>query len=227
MSSRTLATYSGTALLACALLAGCAEEAPPLSPRQAAAAHARHQSVRGAPRPFVIASAPAANDRDALETPDGLLAGAGKGAAESAALPLAPHSLAAPAPPPAYEDAQTQTVDILTGKAVGLKMPTVHSHWLKGPIFSARVAVRVNGLLLGTFTSPQDRDITMKLRSGINTVTLAYTPLTSTASAHLDILESEHDPPIAPLATFRSPLPAANSSTSLQTTTQTLTVLAR
>lgn len=106
-------------------------------------------------------------------------------------------------------------------------MPTAHSHWLKGSIFNARVVVRVNGLFLGTFTSPQERDITMKLRRGINTVTLAYTPLASTASAHLDILESEHDPPVPPLATFRSPLSNPAPRAPLPTTTQTLTFLAR
>ncbi len=106
-------------------------------------------------------------------------------------------------------------------------MPTQHSHWLRGSIFNARVTVRVNGLLLGTYSSPQDRDITMKLRPGINTMTLAYTPLTSTASARLFILESEHDPPIPPLATFRSPLAVASSGAPAQTTTQTLTFLAR
>lgn len=107
-------------------------------------------------------------------------------------------------------------------------MPTEHSHWLRGIIFNARVAVRLNGLYLGTYTAPQDRDITMRLRNGINTITLAYTPLAPTAAAHLDVLESEHTPPIAPLATFRSPTADAASSRALsQTTTQTLTFLAR
>jgi len=215
------------ALLACSLLSGCADDAPPLSAREAAAAHARYATAHAAPRPFVMASVPAAEEPDALETPDGLLVGAGKGDAEASALPLTPHSMASASPPLAYEDTQTQAADILTDKAIGPKMPTLHSHWLRGSIFNARVMVRVNGMLLGTYSSPQDRDITMKMRLGINTITLAYTPLTSTASARLFILESEHDPPIPPLATFRSPLSAAGPSAPLQTTTQTLTFLAR
>jgi len=106
-------------------------------------------------------------------------------------------------------------------------MPTEHSHWLKGRVFNARVTVRLNGLLLGTYSAPQDRDITMKLRSGINTITVAYQPLSATASAQLDVLESEHDPPIPPLTTFRSPLLDGSAAKSLPTTTQTLTFLAR
>ncbi len=151
----------------------------------------------------------------------------GQDATASAVVPLA-----RPAAPPSTPRADTdnalaQSSDTLAGAAPGQKMPTAHSHWLRGSIFNARVGVRINGLFLGTFTSPQDRDITMKLRPGINTVTLAYSPLTSTASARLFILESEHDPPIPPLATFRSPLSAPNPRAPMQTTTQTLTFLAR
>lgn len=215
------------ALLACPLLAGCGDDGAPSDARAADAAHAQHGAYRAARHPFVIAAVPAANEPDPLEAPDGLLAGTGRMSAETNALPLASRPVASPAPLPASEDALTQSPDLLTDKAVGPKMPTLHSHWLRGSIFNARVLVRVNGLLLGTYSSPQDRDITMKLRLGINTVTLAYTPLTSTGSARLFILESEHDPPIPPLATFRSPLSASSPSAPLQTTTQTLTFLAR
>jgi hypothetical protein len=81
---------------------------------------------------------------------------------------------------------------------------TDHSHWLKGSIFNARVTVILDGVKLGDFQSSQDKDITWKLKKGLNTVTFVYTPLVKSASAHLDVLESEHDPPIPPLATFRS-----------------------
>lgn len=111
-------------------------------------------------------------------------------------------------------------------------MPTQHSHWLRGGIFNARVKVRVNGLFLGEYGAPVDKDITMRLRAGVNTVTFAYKPLSPTASARLDVLESEHDPPIPPLASFRSPMPdegaaPAPASGSPQVLTQTFSFMAR
>jgi len=220
-------SFWSLALLASPLLAGCADDAPPPHHFAGAVSRAPH-GVPSARSPAVVAAfVPAAQPPDALEAPDGLLAGAGQNAAAPSVVPLTGQSLPSAATPSSSDDALAQTSDTLAGSAPGQKMPTEHSHWLKGSIFNARVIVRVNGLFLGTFTSPQDRDITMKLRGGINTLTLAYTPLASTASAHLDILESEHDPPIPPLATFRSPLSAASPSAPLQTTTQTLTFLAR
>lgn len=221
--SRRFATYWGLALLACPLLAGCADDAPLPQAHIPAADSASHTASPAAPRPIVTAALPTTQAPDALEAPDGLLAGTGQDPVAGTNVP--------PTGPPATPrldtdgDALTQTPDTLAGTTPGQHMPTQHSHWLRGPIFNARVQVRVNGLFLGTFTSPQDRDITMKLRGGINTVTLAYTPLASTASAHLDILESEHAPPIPPLATFRSPLSSPTPRALLQTTTQTLTFL--
>lgn len=241
MSSRAFAYCVLPALLACPLLAGCADDAA--LPRAAlpASDRALPPASPAAPRRAALAPALPTTAPDALEAPDALLAGtsaapgpspilplSGPGAHDAAAFPAADDALTrspdALAPSP---DALVQSSDTLAGRTVGQSMPTLHSHWLVGTIFNARVQVRVNGLFLGTFTSPQDRDITMKLRNGINTLTLAYTPLESTASAHLDVLESEHDPPIPPLATFRSPSFPAGPRAPLPTTTQTLTFLAR
>lgn len=239
MSSRAFAYCVLPALLACPLLAGCADDAA--LPRAAlpASDRALPPAFHAAPRRAALASAPPTTAPDALEAPDALLAGtsaapgpilplSGSGAHDTAALPAADDAWArSPDALAQSPDSLVQSSDTLAGRTVGQSMPTLHSHWLVGTIFNARVQVRVNGLFLGTFTSPQDRDITMKLRNGINTLTLAYTPLESTASAHLAVLESEHDPPIPPLATFRSPSFPAGPRAPLPTTTQTLTFLAR
>jgi hypothetical protein len=84
------------------------------------------------------------------------------------------------------------------------RMPTDHSHWLRGGIFNAKVGVYVNNVKLGDFISPVDKDITWHLHKGVNSVTFIYDPMVETASAQLDIVESEHHPDIAPLASFRS-----------------------
>ncbi len=65
----------------------------------------------------------------------------------------------------------------------------------------------------------------MRMHKGLNTVTFTYQPLVSTASANLNILESEHDPPIAPLASFRTSLPASGDTES--PITQTFTFIAQ
>lgn len=226
MSKRFAASYWGLALLACPLLAGCGDDAPVSPARLSAAPPVPRRAYSAVPRPSVTAPVPTAQTPDALEASDGLLSGTGQDAAASATVPLNTPAGPPPTPPADIADALTQSSDPLAGSVPSQRMPTQHSHWLRGPIFNAHVVVRVNGLFLGTFTSPQDRDITMKLRGGINTLTLAYTPLASTASAHLDILESEHDPPIPPLATFRSPLSPPTPRAPLQTTTQALTFLA-
>lgn len=227
MSSRTITSLWGMALLACPLLSGCTDDAAGPHATVPAASRAPHRTLSAAPRHTLAASVPPAQAPDALEAPDGLLAGTGQDAAPRAIVPLNKPTAPSSAPPVSSDDVLAQNPDTLADTAPGQQMPTAHSHWLRGSIFNARVQVRINGLFLGTFTSPQDRDITMKLRPGINTIALAYTPLTSTASARLFILESEHDPPIPPLATFRSPLPAATPSAPLPTTTQTFTFLAR
>lgn len=179
--------------------------------------------MSAAVHPPLIASLPSDTPPDVLEMPDAL---AGNSQAVNM-VPLTPGSPNTPSPLK-YDDALDRTTDTLGGATPGNHMPTVHSHWLKGSIFNARVQVRLNGLYLGSYSAPQDRDITMKLRAGMNTITLTYQPLTSTASAHLDVLESEHDPPIPPIATFRSPrMDDTSHATATSSTTQTLTFLAR
>ena len=105
------------------------------------------------------------------------------------------------------------------------KMPTDHSHWLHGDISDAQVMVRLDGRPLGTFEGPVDKDITMRLRRGMNTISFTYTPQGSLATARLQVLESEHDPPIPPLATFRNTVPTEGQMA--QTESQSFTFIAR
>ncbi len=86
------------------------------------------------------------------------------------------------------------------------RMSTGHSHWATGQVFNATVTVTVNNVRLGVFNYPFDRDITSRCHPGVNQVTFEYKPKTNTSSAHVNILESEHSPPIAPLVVFNSPL---------------------
>lgn len=94
----------------------------------------------------------------------------------------------------------------------GAVMPTQHSHWLRGRTRGAELTVLLNGVRQGSYQGVVDRDITMKLRSGLNFVTFNYQPKDANSYAQMEIVESEHSPPIAPLATFRSP-PAPFSAT--------------
>ena len=105
------------------------------------------------------------------------------------------------------------------------KMPTEHSHWLRGQVQGARLTVLLNGVPDGQYRGFVDKDITMKLRAGINTVSFVYTPQNANAAARMDLLESEHHPPIAPLATFQS-LPQPREATEFKQTTQRFTFFA-
>ena len=184
------------------------------------------------------------------DDPPGVALRSGGPAASTGHAPPVPALAPAPSPP-AGNDPQV-TPDQLTADADGPssdalssgssplaeddtmtsepKMPTEHSHWLRGGIFNARVAVALNGRPLGEFQAPVDKDVTMRLRRGANTVTFVYTPETDTSSAHLDLLESEHHPPIAPLASFSvAPLaetPRAAPNANLPPITKTLTFIA-
>jgi hypothetical protein len=95
-------------------------------------------------------------------------------------------------------------------------MPTKHTHWLRGSVVDAAVSVSVNNVKLGDFYATVDKDITMRCRKGYNTVTFTYIPIAKTSFAALNVLESEHNPPIAPLATFDSKVdaPAPDSASS-------------
>ena len=101
--------------------------------------------------------------------------------------------------------------DPLQGRGV----PTAHGHWLRGRLHDARVTVLLNGVQHGSFSGVLDQDITMKLRRGANTVTFVYQPQGLDSAADLEIVESEHDPPIAPLVTFHSTSVSAVSSDAL------------
>ena len=149
--------------------------------------------------PAPAAPAPAAPD-SAAQTPDPLLSGAG---AMGSGDPLVPH-------------------DPLQGRA----MPTEHSHWLRGRIRGARLTVLLNGIRQGEYSGVVDQDITMKLRAGVNSVTFLYAPRQANSSAQMDLLESEHDPPIPPLVTFQS-VPVSDGTTDFKPTTQSFTFVAK
>lgn len=148
----------------------------------------------------------------------------------SAADPLTASSSdsTTPTSDPLIGDAGGPDKDPLAGgdPLKGPKMPTDHSHWLRGQVRGGHVLVSLNGIRLGDFSGFVDRDITMRLRAGVNTVTFTYQPQSVQSSALLDVLESEHAPPIAPLATFDA-VPAASLSVSsppkLQTRSFTFT----
>ena len=168
-------------VFAALLTAGCGDDRPDVSFQP------EHQ-VSASPAPpsqAPAALAPAPTGNDSLVAPDQLAAGAGGS--------------------PTADPGDAPPLDSADRLAEGPKMPTAHSHWLHGGVFNAVVDVSLNGLPLGTFRSPVDKDITMSTREGANTITFSYTPTVDTSSAHLDVLESEHHPPIAPLASFRSP----------------------
>jgi hypothetical protein len=186
------------------LLSGCGDDRPD------SGAPPSSEAPASAPAPVESASAPPA--------PDPLLSG---DQAIPTNDPLLPHESQSPTDPLA-------STDPLQGRA----MPTDHSHWLRGQVQGARLIVLVNGIRAGEYTGLVDQDITMKLRRGINSVTFLYSPRRADASARLDLLESEHDPPIPPLATFQStPLSResadAQDAAALKPTTQSFTFVAK
>ena len=109
----------------------------------------------------------------------------------------------------------------------GPSMPTQHSHWLRGQVQDAAVIVLLNGVRQGSYRGVVDRDITMKLRPGLNFVTFDYQPKSANSSAQMEIVESEHMPPIAPLATFRSRPPVYDPVQSLPPVKQTYSFIAK
>ena len=121
-----------------------------------------------------------------------------------------------PIPDPLMGDTKPAQSDPLIGAdpLPGPGMPTDHSHWLRGRLRGARVTMLLNGIRYGSFSGSPDQDITMNLRQGANTVTFLYQPQGPGSSADLEIVEGEHHPPLAPLATFRSaPTPAGGGDT--------------
>lgn len=131
---------------------------------------------------------------------------------------------------PLIGDAGGPNKDPLAGSdpLKGPKMPTDHSHWLRGQVRGGQVLVSLNGIRLGDFSGFVDRDITMRLRAGINTVAFTYQPNSAQSSAMLDVLESEHTPPIPPLAAFDAAPPASlSASSAFPPQTQSFTFTAR
>ncbi len=202
MNSACLVLFAAASLL----LGGCGDDKPHSGPDPNQSSSRYSAS---APEPLAAAS-PA----PALHSDDPLLSGS---SGISTADPLLP----------AGKPAQTDSLigsDPLKGRA----MPTEHSHWLRGRVQAARLTILLNGIREGDYDGLVDRDITMKLRRGINTVAFVYTPQNASASARMDLLESEHHPPIAPLASFQS-LPQAESAAAeagFKPTTQRFTFVA-
>ena len=172
------------AILGGLLLSGCGDDKPYTGPPPGSGRAAQPAVPSSAP-PLLNASAPAAQPANPL------LSGGG-----SADNPLLSSSGGNPL---------TQKNPLVSGNALhGPVMPTDHSHWLRGRVRDARLTVLLNGIRQGEYTGVVDQDITMKLRRGVNSVSFVYAPRGTEASAQMDLLESEHDPPIAPLVTFRS-----------------------
>ncbi len=110
----------------------------------------------------------------------------------------------------------------------GPQMPTGHSHWLRGRVRDGHVLVSLNGIRLGDFSGLVDRDITMRLRAGSNTVAFTFQPDSAQSAATLDVLESEHTPPIPPLATFdAAPVSGLAATSTPKPQMQTFTFTAR
>lgn len=168
-----------------------------------------------------------------------------------AAQPSAPPSPLAAAPPPATQAADPllsgdqpaenpllsspgggnplmQSNPLTSGNPLhGPIMPTDHSHWLRGRVRDARLTVLVNGIRQGEYTGIVDQDITMKLRRGVNSVSFVYAPRRSDASAQMDLLESEHNPPIPPLVTFQSSALSTDAAANPTPKAQSFTFFAR
>lgn len=116
---------------------------------------------------------------------------------------------------------------------LGPRMPTRHSHWFSAYMGQAKVKVALNGIGMGTYFFGVTRDITQKLRPGVNMLTVTYEPKDETSWASVSVVESEHETPIPPLVSFRR-APLRNSIHSpaqlkkaLKPVTQTFTFIAR
>lgn len=186
------------------LLGGCGDDRPYSGPSQSGGYSAP------APAPLAAVSPAPAPPSD-----DPLVSG-------SSGIPTTDPLL--PADKPAQTDPLAGS-DPLKGPA----MPTEHSHWLRGRVQNARLSVLLNGVREGDYDGLVDRDITMKLRRGINTVSFVYSPQDANSFAQMDLLESEHHPPIAPLASFHSlpqPQTEAGQPADFKPTTQRFTFFA-
>ena len=191
----------GGLLLSVLLLTGCGEDRP--------------QMQSNAPPPSGSAAvAPSLAPTSSGSPPDALVGGGGAGQTYSDPPPdvlMGEGGQASPASPPdaligGEHAGKTYSDPLLSQDPLGgPKMPTDHSHWLRGRIRNARVTVRLNGIRQGAYSSMVDQDVTMRLRKGINSVTFTYVPDAPNALAQMEVVESEHTPPIPPLVTFLSP----------------------
>lgn len=200
MNSARLVLLGAAALL----LAGCGDDRPYSGPGQSGRAYS-------APMPIAAASPdPASPSNDPLL--------AGPSGAIPTDDPLLPHDKPVPADPLAGSDP-------LKGRG----MPTEHSHWLNTEFSEAQVSVLLNGMRLSSSQPPGTEDVTMKLRHGVNTVTVIYAPRSPRSWGSVTLSEGEHERRAIPLAVFRC-APAADaadpSPAALEPTTQTFTFYA-
>ncbi len=217
MTSRACILVAAS-LTAAFLLAGCGDDRPVSGPPPGSDAPAAQ-----APTSAPLASTPVSSAPDPL-----LSRGEGIPTNDPLTAHQAPFAKETPQIDPIVSADPLTPHDPLQGRA----MPTDHSHWLRGRVQGARLTVLLNGVREGVYTGVVDRDITMTLRRGINSVSFVYAPSRADASAQMNLLESEHDPPIPPLAAFQS-LPisrdpaVSEQATALRTTTQSFTFYAK
>lgn len=93
----------------------------------------------------------------------------------------------------------------------GPSQPTAHTHWVRGLIQNGSVEIQVNNMTIGIYSGPIDEDITWKCHPGANSITFAWTPSSSGATARLELIEGEHEASYLPLVTWH-PDPAPTDS---------------
>ena len=108
-------------------------------------------------------------------------------------------------------DSAASTPDPLLASGDPLKgpaMPTQHSHWLSVGSGHARLIVELNGIRYGGAFMSGTHDVTMRLRPGMNTLSVLYQPQAQRAWASVVLTEGESGLTGRTLATFRqAPLP--------------------
>ncbi len=169
------------AVLGVLLLSGCGDDKPYSGPPPGRGGAAQPSAPSS---PLAAASPPAAQTSPLLS---------GNGSADN---PL----LSSPGGNPLTQNNPLASGNPLHGPA----MPTEHSHWLRGRVRDARLTVLLNGVRQGEYAGVVDQDITMKLRRGVNSVSFVFAPRRADASAQMDLVESEHNPPLPPLVRFQS-----------------------
>lgn len=82
-----------------------------------------------------------------------------------------------------------------------------YSYWLVGHIENATMSVSVNGVPISIVSGDIDMEISKNVHPSINKVTFLYTPLDSTARAHITIMRGAQ-PPLPLSASFDSVMDA-------------------